>query len=57
MSDEWFGPLWCRRSDVNSKNAGQRKQSEIKIVTPPVNRVRASGPILILAILFVVASS
>ena len=28
----------------------------IKIVTPPVNRVRASGPILILAILFVVAS-
>ncbi len=30
--------------------------SEIKIVTPPVNRVRASGPILILAVLFVVAS-
>jgi hypothetical protein len=29
---------------------------EVKIVTPPVNRVRASGPILILAILFVVAS-
>lgn len=29
---------------------------EIKIVTPPVNRVRASGPILILAVLFVVAS-
>jgi HEAT repeat protein len=27
-----------------------------KIVTPPVNRVRASGPILILAVLFVVAS-
>jgi biotin carboxyl carrier protein len=29
---------------------------EVKIATPPVNRVRASGPILILAILFVVAS-
>jgi len=29
---------------------------EIKIVTAPVNRVRASGPILILAVLFVVAS-
>jgi hypothetical protein len=29
---------------------------ETKITTPPVNRVRASGPILILAILFVVAS-
>jgi hypothetical protein len=29
---------------------------EVKIFTPPVNRVRASGPILILAILFVVAS-
>src|SRR3981081_2388994 len=29
---------------------------EIKIATPAVNRVRASGPILILAILFVVAS-
>lgn len=29
---------------------------EIKIVTPAVKRVRASGPILILAILFVVAS-
>src|SRR5438034_6430408 len=28
----------------------------VKIVTPPVNRVRASGPILILALLFVVAS-
>ena len=29
---------------------------EVKIATAPVNRVRASGPILILAILFVVAS-
>lgn len=29
---------------------------EVKIATPPANRVRASGPILILAILFVVAS-
>jgi len=29
---------------------------EINIVTPPVNRVRSSGPILILAVLFVVAS-
>jgi HEAT repeat protein len=29
---------------------------EIKITAPPVNRVRASGPILILAILFLVAS-
>ena len=29
---------------------------EVKIATPPVKRVRASGPILILAILFVVAS-
>lgn len=29
---------------------------EVKITAPPVNRVRASGPILILAILFVVAS-
>ena len=29
---------------------------EVKIVTPPVNSVRASGPILLLAILFVVAS-
>jgi len=29
---------------------------QVKVVTPPVNRVRASGPILILAILFVVAS-
>jgi hypothetical protein len=29
---------------------------ESKITVPPVNRVRASGPILILAILFVVAS-
>ena len=29
---------------------------EVKIVTPAVNRVRASGPILILALLFVVAS-
>src|SRR5437762_10778625 len=29
---------------------------EVKITTPPANRVRASGPILILAILFVVAS-
>lgn len=29
---------------------------EVKITTPPVKRIRASGPILILAILFVVAS-
>src|SRR6267142_1591697 len=29
---------------------------EVKIVTPAVNRVRASGPILILALLFMVAS-
>lgn len=29
---------------------------EIQIATPPVKRIRASGPILILAILFVVAS-
>lgn len=29
---------------------------EITIASPPVNRIRASGPILILAILFVVAS-
>jgi len=29
---------------------------EIKITAPPVNRIRASGPILILAILFVIAS-
>jgi hypothetical protein len=29
---------------------------EVKIVTPPLKRIRASGPILILAILFVVAS-
>jgi|SRR5882672_4763769 len=35
---------------------GNGNNPEIKIVTPPVNRVRASGPILILAILFVVAS-
>ena len=29
---------------------------EVKITAPPANRIRASGPILILAILFVVAS-
>jgi hypothetical protein len=29
---------------------------EVKVTTPPVKRIRASGPILILAILFVVAS-
>ncbi|HZE64718.1 MAG TPA: hypothetical protein VE056_12605 [Pyrinomonadaceae bacterium] len=29
---------------------------EVKVIIPPVNRIRASGPILILAILFVVAS-
>ena len=29
---------------------------EMKVTAPPVNRIRASGPILILAILFVVAS-
>jgi HEAT repeat protein len=29
---------------------------EMKITAPPVNRIRASGPILILAILFVIAS-
>lgn len=35
---------------------GNGNNPEVKIVTPPVNRVRASGPILILAVLFVVAS-
>ena len=39
-----------QKAEENGNNA------EIKIVTPPPNRVRASGPILILAILFVVAS-
>ncbi len=29
---------------------------EMKVTAPPVNRIRASGPILILAILFVIAS-
>src|SRR6267143_833448 len=29
---------------------------EVKVIIPPVNRIRASGPILILAVLFVVAS-
>jgi hypothetical protein len=35
---------------------GNGNNPEIKIVTPQVSRVRASGPLLILAILFVVAS-
>jgi hypothetical protein len=35
---------------------GNGNNPEIKILTPQVSRVRASGPLLILAILFVVAS-
>ncbi|MBA2704891.1 MAG: HEAT repeat domain-containing protein [Blastocatellia bacterium] len=35
---------------------GNGNNPEVKITTPPVKRIRASGPILILAILFVVAS-
>ena len=35
---------------------GNGNNPEVKIATPPVKRIRASGPILILAILFVVAS-
>src|SRR5881628_1813053 len=35
---------------------GNGNNPDIKIVTTPPNRVRVSGPILILAILFVVAS-
>jgi HEAT repeat protein len=35
---------------------GNGNNPEVKIVTPPAKRIRASGPILILAILFVVAS-
>jgi hypothetical protein len=35
---------------------GNGNNPEVKIATPPVKRIRASGPILILAILFIVAS-
>jgi hypothetical protein len=35
---------------------GNGNNPEVKIATPPVKRIRASGPILILAILFVIAS-
>ena len=38
------------------KTEANGNDPEIKIATAPVNRVRASGPILILAILFVAAS-
>jgi len=49
MSDE-FKVMSTQQTPEHGNNP------EVKIATPPVNRVRASGPILFLAILFVVAS-
>lgn len=40
----------------NNQTAGNGNNPEIKVTTPDVKRVRASGPILILAVLFVVGA-
>jgi hypothetical protein len=41
---------------ISAQTPGNGNNPEVKIASPAVKRVRASGPILILAILFVVAS-
>src|SRR6185295_1680775 len=56
MSDEWSartGAGDVRRCQAMSEYGNH---PEVKVAAPAVKRVRASGPILILAILFVVAS-
>ncbi len=43
-------------SQTDPRNTGNGNKPEVKVTLPEVKRLRASGPILILAVLFVLRS-
>jgi hypothetical protein len=56
MSDEYFERGVTGEDMSTEQLRGNGNNPDVRIVTPPLGRVRASWPILVLALLFVVAS-